>query len=129
MSQAGCSYLFKKAGLQGGMAKISEEDSQGAVDVSDPAWDHTTQWTSGKLEAVWEDVVGIHKEAAECEELGQNENAWATGVILQILERGLKGYPTLQIKNVQMQTIGPSLLPQTPSQVQVNKKLDTAPKM
>ncbi|KAK6835479.1 hypothetical protein RU639_002044 [Aspergillus parasiticus] len=49
---------------------------------------------------MWEDVVGIHKEAAESEELGQNENAWATGVILQILKKGLKRHPTLQVKNV-----------------------------
>ncbi|KAB8211195.1 hypothetical protein BDV34DRAFT_219797 [Aspergillus parasiticus] len=78
---------------------------------------------------MWEDVVGIHKEAAESEELGQNENAWATGVILQILKKGLKRHPTLQVKNVQMQTIDPNLLPRTPSQVQINQKLDIAPKM
>ncbi|KAE8316672.1 hypothetical protein BDV41DRAFT_561966 [Aspergillus transmontanensis] len=105
-------------------AKLYQEDPQGAVDIPDLGWDCTADWSSAKLEALWEDVVSIYKEAAECEEYGQDENAWATGVILPILQRGIKQHPTLHIKNVQSQTIDPILLPRTQVQSQVNRKLD-----
>ncbi|KNG84678.1 hypothetical protein ANOM_006987 [Aspergillus nomiae NRRL 13137] len=123
--------------------KIYKEDPEGAVDVPDFAWDDTTDWTSGQLEALWEDVIDIYREAAECDEHGQDENAWGTGVILQVLRRGLKRHPTLQVKPVsvsrfllkplvyllifssrQTQAIDHSLLPRTPHQVLVNKKID-----
>ena len=49
---------------------------------------------------MWEEVEEIFNEAAECEEYGQDENAWCTGVIQAILKRGVKSSPLLQLKSV-----------------------------
>ncbi|KAI9035299.1 uncharacterized protein KD926_003772 [Aspergillus affinis] len=106
--------------------KIHSADPEGAMDIPDVAFDYADSRTPEQLEALWRDVVEIYQEAAECEEHGQDENAWGAGVIQPILKMGIRHHPILQVKNVQTQTISPSLLPRLPHKCRVSRKVDYA---
>ncbi|KAJ5249497.1 hypothetical protein N7524_011813 [Penicillium chrysogenum] len=106
--------------------RISAADPEGALDIPDSAFDETDRRSPGQLDALWQDVVEIYEEAAECEEYNQDENAWGSGVIQSILKIGAKHHPILHVKNVQTQTIDPLLLPRLPHKTRVSRKIDYA---
>ncbi|KAL4912581.1 hypothetical protein BDW62DRAFT_214895 [Aspergillus aurantiobrunneus] len=95
-----------------------------ALDIPDAAFDSTVNSTPEELDALWQDVREIYNEAAECEEHGQDENAWGSGVIQMVLRRGIKPQTFLQVKNIQTQNIDPCLLPRLPHKNALSKKVD-----
>lgn len=70
------------------------------LDIPDSAFDDSDRRSPEQLDALWQDVVEIYEEAAECEEYHQDENAWGSGVIQSILKIGAKHHPLLHVKNV-----------------------------
>lgn len=48
---------------------------------------------------MWEDVNDVFQAAAECDEYGQDENAWCSEVVQMILKRGTKLRSGMQVKN------------------------------
>ncbi|KAL4741738.1 hypothetical protein BDV11DRAFT_167873 [Aspergillus similis] len=106
------------------MDKIRSEAPDEAIDIPDAAFYDAANSTSEELDAPWQDVTEIYNEAAEAEEHGQDENAWCSGVVQAVLRRGVKRHTTLQVKNVQTQSIDPGLLPRLPHQNVVSKKVD-----
>ena len=84
--------------------EILDADPEGAADIPECAFDDSDQRSSGQLEALWQAVVEIYHEAAECEEYNQDENAWGSGVIQRILELGTKHQPILHVKNMSVLT-------------------------
>ncbi|KAE8153589.1 hypothetical protein BDV25DRAFT_21724 [Aspergillus avenaceus] len=104
--------------------KIAAEAPEEALEIPDTAFDDTINYTSDQLDILWQDMSEIYHEAAECEEYGQDENAWCSGVIQMILQKGIKRHTILQLKNVQSQTIDPNLLPRMRDKHPVSKKVD-----
>ncbi|PLB51607.1 hypothetical protein P170DRAFT_422603 [Aspergillus steynii IBT 23096] len=94
-----------------------------AIDIPDAAFYDAANSTPEELYALWQDVTEIYNEAAEAEEHGQDENAWGSGVIQAVLQRGVKRR-ILQVKNVQTKNIDPCLLPRLPHKNAVSKKVD-----
>lgn len=75
------------------------------MDIPDAAFDNAVGWTPAELDALWQDVNEIYTEAAECEEHGQDENAWGSGVTKMVLRRGVKRHAILQVKNMSVSDV------------------------
>ncbi|KAK5020687.1 hypothetical protein LTR60_000298 [Cryomyces antarcticus] len=106
--------------------RLFASDPEGTADIPDSAFDELDTQAPPELAILWKQVDNICKEAEECVEYGQDENAWCMGVVQPLLHCGLRSSLMLQLKSVQSQAIDPMLLPQMPNKVRINRKADYA---
>jgi hypothetical protein len=82
-------------------------DPEGTADIPQSAFDESTTKAADELVILQQDVEEIYMEAGECEDYGQDENAWCIGVVQPLMQRGLKSSSILQLKSVYVRSFYP----------------------
>jgi len=75
-------------------------DPEGTADIPELAFDKSNTKTTNQLAVLQKDVEGIYIESEECEDYGQDEDAWCIGVVQPLMQCGLKSGSILQLKSV-----------------------------
>ena len=79
---------------------LNEVDPEGTTEIPDSAYDNSKELQPAQLDALWQDVDDVFQAAAECDEHGQDENAWCSEVVQVILRRGARLRSGMQVKNM-----------------------------
>ena len=80
--------------------RIAEADLDAAADIPDFAYNTSNDLQPEQLDILWVNVDDVFQAAKECDEHGQDENAWCSEVVQIILRRGASLRSDLQVKNV-----------------------------